>query len=818
MSPEQAIGDEKRVDTRCDVYALGVMLYGLLLEGKHPHNLSGAEFQDRQRIINEEICRPRQICPSIDTELEAVLLKALAKEPEERYGSAGELARDLNHYLLSEPLMARRPTFVYFLRKRIRKYRIAFAIATVIILGVMAMIVTSYFRERSLRHDAEAARHVAQHQRQIAVREEQSARQALYFNQIALAGAYVRHGQIIQAADPLEACAVNLRHWEWFYLRHATDQAIRTSRHHPGAYLASAISQDGTLVATADYDAVKIWQASNGKPLRVPVIEAQTLAFTHDGKRLATVGRDRTIQLWNLESSELEQTVGGIGKDIRALCFSSDGRYIVTGGQTRSLSSGIEGRSLLKQEGIVCVWDLETEQSIKILRPEAAVLSVAYDASGQRVASGGWHEIRIWNAASGTPLQILPGDGHALVFSPDGKHLVSGGADGTIQLWDIDSATLVDTFYGHRRSIGSLAFGVNGQQVVSVSLDATVKWWLASQDEHEVHLEDRFLALSHDGQIIVASGQNHSVDLLNSATGDLLATLPLGQEDLDSVVFSPDGQHMITLSSVTNMNLRMWDVASGKLVRKFQANAHTAVFSADGQYLAAIAADQILLWNLSSNTAPLRLLGQDGSVRSVVFSPDSDRIVSGGDGRTIRVWDTASGKTIGIYQGEQTNITKIVYSPVGGRVSTFGLDDSVGLWDIASGNQIAVIQPLPRIHAMAMSGDGRLMAIGGYGVIKVVDTLTGQEVNTFHGHEEFVGALTFSADGRRLVSGGDDATVKLWDISSGAEVMTLDGQKSSVSFVAFTSGGTELFSVGDDGLVVRWQAPGIQTKTIGLLP
>lgn len=122
MSPEQALGDAEHVDTRSDVYTLGVILFRLLT-GQFPHNAGGTAMEVMLRIVQEDPRRLRQVDPRADRDLEAVLMKTLARDPEQRYMTAGGLAADLDRYLQGEPLVARPPTVGYLLRKRLRKHR-----------------------------------------------------------------------------------------------------------------------------------------------------------------------------------------------------------------------------------------------------------------------------------------------------------------------------------------------------------------------------------------------------------------------------------------------------------------------------------------------------------------------------------------------------------------------------------------------------------------------------------------------------------------------------------------------------------------------
>lgn len=807
MSPEQCAGAAD-IDVRTDIYSLGMILYELLC-GRRPHELSGVPIPEALRIVQRDAPpRPGAIDPRLRGDLEAMILKAVDKDPARRYRTAASLEADIRRYLADRPIEARAPNLFHQSRLFARRHR---TLVVAGVLGLLFLVAASALTtalalharaESTRRRDAES---VALAERDLAVR-------ASYVANIQAARAALQFGEHHAARRSLAQAPPELRGWEWRLLNEWSDRSAESVVAHRDQILAFAVALDNRRFATGSRDGtIRIWDVER----HAPIAESDDLgarvlavAFSPDGTLVASGDDGPSVRLWDAETgreirrlAELQSSVRSvaIGPGEVVVAATADGACRVyrlsdpSAPPTRlTQEGGIHGVAFTRDLARLVTWsddgrvavrgadDLDIDYEVML---PGAVYAADSTPDGRLLAAGGaGGNILLWAAADGSAQRALrPNDSvstvRAIALSPDGGRVAAGFADREIRFWNVDDGSQrLDRVRGHEEGVSGLAFTRDGAELVSTSWDRSARRWvlggpgrvefIASLAGHAGRVyASRF---SPDGELLVSVGEDGTLRFWDPELATPLAKVIAHRRSIASLALSPDGRTIATGSHDRTISVR--DALTG--VETLRLAGHAGAVSAldfdpRGGVLASGSDDaSVRLWDLRQPTSPTLLSGHTSRVQALAFSPDGTRLASGSRDHTVRVWDLRRLEQPPlVLAGHSLDVFAVLFSPDGELLYTGARDQTVRIWEVRSGVPLAVLDGHGQfITSLDLSPDGRRLAAGSwFGEVLLWDLPSRELILSFKAHETVVRSIAFDPTGRWLVSASYDGTIRLFD-------------------------------------------------------
>jgi serine/threonine protein kinase/WD40 repeat protein len=816
MSPEQALG--KRVlDHRTDIYSLGVTLYELVT--LEPVFAGEGREELLRQIAFEEPKPPRRIAPAVPAELETIVLKAMAKNADERYATAKDLGDDLERFLKDEPIRARRPTVLQRARKWSRRHRpiVATAGVALVVLFVLALV-GSLASNALIKRERDQARNNLFDAKLAEARTRRWGRQV--GQRFASLQAITEAGQLARELKLGEDRRMELRNEAIACLALADIRIIKEWEGWPAGSEGLAFDGDLELYAYSDPRGnITVRRVADGVELArlpgegpdAPNTAAPNLLFSPDGALLVARHHQApdqvaNVRIWNWRLGKI------IFQPAFTLCcfsldFSPDGRYLALGGP----------------DGALAILEAATGNEVRRLRLISPPWLVAWSPDGSRLAlvtsPGGKVEVR--DAATGAFLLAwsTPTVAGAMAWSPDSTFLATGCGDGQVYLWDSATGQQHAVLQGHTADVAKVQFAPLGDLLLSSGWDSTCRLWDPWTGREVVPFGGDANRFSRDGRRLV-SRAGSKVTIWEVASSPEYRALPwtpvIGREEVRSGGgLSHDGRWLAVAAGDV---FRLWDLKSGRsLATLATTHAVAAAFHPSGTELFTSSHGGLYRWpwrleggrlrigpastlpvdgllegvslDAEGRTLAVARLGSSGgasvlelespasTLRQVIhptaavstaLSPDGKWVVTAvHKGLGVRVWDARSGRLIRELIPNEHN-TRAIFSPDGRWLLT-GTANEFCLWEVDSWQRVHVLRPERGVDgpgSAAFTFDGELLAVSlSPSVIQLLDVTTWRPLARLQGSDlDPVMLQGFTPDGSQLVVARAAGGARVWDL------------------------------------------------------
>ncbi len=809
MSPEQLAGDPDDVDTRSDIYSLGVVAYQVLADQLPYSEVVRNSIELADCIRKVEPIPLGRIVRQCRGDIETVVAKAMAKNREERYSTITEFSADLGRVLASEPILARRtPILGHVYRWMVRQKLVAGLACSLVLTLALLGLLSLYYGAR--------ARHAAEQRRvQLYCAEMNLAMQAFEKSDIGS----VR--QFLQQQVPMQR-QTDLRGFEWRYLDRQVNAAKHVILGHTSPVSELAFSPDGKYLASVNNNELVVYDTTNWRPaLRKNFDEGpvNAMQFSPQGEKIALAMNCNTFRVIGFPQGNtlFEQQ---IPDHALSVCFSNDGSMLAGGSGTYNayvpetspgkirvwdcstfkeiweISEGVTQPTSMKflandhqilaahVGGAATLWNIGETNGTVVSQAVVDAREVALSSDDSLCAIGSWRgPSTICNVSDSSEVSRIPVDQVSqLAFSPDNRFvLVVSGRTSAARIWDVSESHWHDSLSGHQGILLAGAYSPSAPIVATSGEDRSIRIWDTSKRYsayvHPVgESEIDALSLDRDERFLAAGDRSGMIRVWDWKTKELLFERKVLNGWGEGAELSPDGETLI----------------------------YGGRQSANEGFLAAIE------WQTDSQ--PVELYNEEGALASIKYSPCGNYIAGSTVGvapelytSEVRVWDARSWKLIWRSVLETQSSQVVAFSPDSTQLASGHDDGVIRIWDVPSGNLVRQSKrQSSAITALAYSTDGKQLGVGTWAhwlegrpgtEVAILDSATLQTVHSRTGNPGGNYGLCFSPDGSILASGLGSGLVKLWDTKTGMQRAALaTPQQGWVFNVRFASDGRQLIA------------------------
>ena len=520
------------------------------------------------------------------------------------------------------------------------------------------------------------------------------------------------------------------------------------------------------LALTTPITAIRAQTSSGFSPELVwfrSILEPASIA--HSGNLLAVPSRQGTVSIYRVSDGALLVVIPAHDSRVSAVAFSSDGRRLATGSDDRSVK----------------VWEVSSDgRNVRLLytlrEHTSWINALAFSPDGAALASASHDQtIRIWSLSDGTRRLVLTGHAGSVTtvaFSPDGQTVASGGEDRTVQLWDVNTGTLVRTFSGHDFAVRSVAFSPDGTQIASGSDDKTVRLWLASTGAtvgiFSEHTDDvTATAVAPDNVQVASASKDGTVILRQLTTGVVETTIvPAHNNWVTCLAYSDDGNWIA--SGGRDQTVRIWNARTGALVLgplNHGGWVYAVALSPDGSLLASAGENGIIgLWATTSGT-PVAQIDADSPVWSLAFSRDNTLLAAALDNGQVIIYRVSNQDEVQRINAHTGRAYAVAFSRAGNLLVSAGQDGRVRLWNATDwsirGELVGHVGP---VYSAAFSRDGAFVVSGGEdNTVRYWSVESLSPVKVLRGHATAVKSVALTGDGLYAASANEDG-LALWRV------------------------------------------------------